>query len=153
MLRFFDKTFVWWSFALAAGLYALGGWPWLVWGMFVRMTLCYHSTWLVNSATHLWGYRNYETKDESRNLWWVAILAYGEGWHNNHHAHPSVAPAGHKWYEFDITYQAIRVLRACGLAWDVNDRIPASTRKPAVDEAEESAPVEPIRERELASVA
>ena len=58
------------------------------------MTYAYHSTWLVNSATHLWGYRNYETRDHSRNLWWVALVSYGEGWHNNHHAHPANARAG-----------------------------------------------------------
>ena len=78
----------------------------------------------MNSATHLWGYRNYETRDVSRNLWWVAVLAYGEGWHNNHHAHPTVAPAGHRWWEVDITWWSIKALRFCGLAWDVNDRIP-----------------------------
>jgi stearoyl-CoA desaturase (delta-9 desaturase) len=96
----------------------------LIWGMSVRMVAAYHSTWLINSATHLWGYRNYDTRDESRNLWWVAILAYGEGWHNNHHAHPAIAPAGHRWWELDMTWWAIRVLQAVGLAWDVRDQIP-----------------------------
>ena len=62
-----------------------------MWALCVRMAWAYHCTWFVNSATHLWGYRNYETRDESRNLWWVALLAFGEGWHNNHHAHPHAA--------------------------------------------------------------
>ena len=88
------------------------------------MTLAYHSTWLVNSATHLWGYRSYATGDDSRNLWWVALLAHGEGWHNNHHAHPHLARAGHRWWEIDTTFWIIRLLQRLGLATDVNDAIP-----------------------------
>ena len=71
---------------LFAGLYALGGMSWLVWGGFVRSVFVLHSTWLVNSASHVWGYRSHPTRDRSTNLWWVALLTYGEGWHNNHHA-------------------------------------------------------------------
>ncbi|MFM7834667.1 MAG: hypothetical protein ACKPJD_22940, partial [Planctomycetaceae bacterium] len=70
------------------------------------------------------------------NLWWVAILAYGEGWHNNHHAHPAVAPAGHKWWEFDITWWSIRMLRAVGLAWDVKDKLPVGRAADETDMAE-----------------
>jgi stearoyl-CoA desaturase (delta-9 desaturase) len=84
----------------------------------------------VNSATHIWGYRNYETDDRSRNLWWVALLSYGEGWHNNHHAHPRLARAGHKWWEIDMTFYAIRALQLVGLAYEVDDRKPAG-RVPA----------------------
>ena len=132
VMRFFEKTFALWLWGggvvLLASGWAIGGWQlglsWLVWGMCVRMVAAYHSTWFVNSATHLWGYRNYDTRDASRNLWWVAILAYGEGWHNNHHAHPAVAPAGHKWWEFDITWWSIKLLRAVGLAYDVKDKLP-----------------------------
>jgi fatty-acid desaturase len=69
----------------------------------------------------MFGYKNYETRDDSRNLWWVAIVAYGEGWHNNHHALPRLAQHGHKWWEFDITFQVIRLLRAVGLAKNVID--------------------------------
>ena len=68
--------------------------------------------------------------DESRNLWWVAVLSYGEGWHNNHHAHPKLARAGHRWWEVDPTWYAIKVLRLFGQAYDVDDRVPA-VRKPA----------------------
>ena len=92
--------------------------------MAVRMVIGYHSTWFVNSATHIWGYRNYETTDRSRNLWWVAFLSYGEGWHNNHHAHQRLARHGHKPWEIDITYMMIRVLKALGLATQVQDRLP-----------------------------
>jgi stearoyl-CoA desaturase (delta-9 desaturase) len=130
MVKFFDKTFVWWSIGLGALLYAVGGLPWLLWGLFARTTFCYHSTWFVNSATHLWGYRNYETRDASRNLWWVAILAYGEGWHNNHHAHPAIAPAGHKWWEIDMTMWSIRFLQLIGQAYDVKDQLPTAPTRP-----------------------
>ncbi len=123
-LNFFEKTYIVWPVGVGIALYFLGGWPCVIWGLCLRMVLAYHSTWFVNSATHLWGYRNYETTDQSRNLWWVAVLSYGEGWHNNHHAHPHVAPAGHRWWEFDPTWQAIRLLRVLGLATEVDDRIP-----------------------------
>jgi fatty-acid desaturase len=125
LMLFFDKTYGLWLIGMGVALYAIGGLPWLLWGLCLRMCMAYHSTWFVNSATHLWGYRNYQTKDESRNLWWVAVLAYGEGWHNNHHAHPRLARAGHRWWEVDPTWWAIKGLRAIGQATDVDDRIPA----------------------------
>ncbi|MEB3336884.1 MAG: fatty acid desaturase [Leptolyngbyaceae bacterium] len=96
--------------------YALGGWSFVVYGMFVRSVLLWHSTWLINSATHLFGYRSFESTDNSRNLWWAAILTYGEGWHNNHHAHPNVAKSGERWWEIDMTWWSIRVLMILGLA-------------------------------------
>jgi stearoyl-CoA desaturase (delta-9 desaturase) len=125
MLRFFDRTYGLWLIGTGVALYLAGGLPWLLWGLCLRMVLAYHSTWFVNSATHLWGYRNYETTDASRNLWWVAIAAYGEGWHNNHHAHPRLARAGHRPWEIDPTWWAISFLRFIGQATDVDDRIPA----------------------------
>lgn len=94
---------------------------WLVWAVCVRMVGVLHATWFVNSASHMFGYKNYETRDDSRNLWWVAIIAYGEGWHNNHHAHPRLAQHGHKWWEFDMTYQIIRLLKFVGLAKNIVD--------------------------------
>jgi stearoyl-CoA desaturase (delta-9 desaturase) len=96
----------------------------LVWGVFFRLVFVFHATWLVNSASHMWGYRNYETRDNSRNLWWVALLTYGEGWHNNHHAYPQMARNRHKWWEFDLTFEVIRLLGATGLAWDIVDGRP-----------------------------
>ncbi|MCC6486325.1 MAG: acyl-CoA desaturase, partial [Candidatus Hydrogenedentes bacterium] len=77
------------------------------------------STWLVNSATHLWGYRNYRTSDNSRNTWWVALITFGEGWHNNHHADQRSAAHGHKWWEFDMTYITIKIMQWVGLARNV----------------------------------
>jgi stearoyl-CoA desaturase (delta-9 desaturase) len=87
-----------------------------LWGGPLRIVLVWHATWSVNSVTHLWGYRNYETNDGSRNNVIVAIVAAGEGWHNNHHADPSSARHGHKWWEFDLTWLVIRLLMLLGLA-------------------------------------
>jgi stearoyl-CoA desaturase (delta-9 desaturase) len=113
---FLDKIHIAWTFLLGMALYAWGGWPFVVWGIFVRTTLVYHSTWLVNSATHLWGYQTYRTGDRSTNLWWVALLSYGEGWHNNHHAFQSSARHGLQWWEIDTTYVMIKLLKLLGLA-------------------------------------
>jgi stearoyl-CoA desaturase (delta-9 desaturase) len=88
--------------------------------MFVRTTLLLHATWLVNSATHLWGYRSYATRDRSTNLWWVALLTLGEGWHNNHHAFPRSACHGLRWWELDVTYGLIRLLALLGLVKHVH---------------------------------
>jgi stearoyl-CoA desaturase (delta-9 desaturase) len=101
---------------LGVVLLAAGGWPMLFWGVFFRVTFGLHGTWLVNSATHLWGTRRFETKDDSRNSWWVALLSFGEGWHNNHHAHPSAARHGLAWYEIDLNWWGIRLLQVLGLA-------------------------------------
>ena len=100
-------------------LLAIGGWGLVNWAIFLRVVVGLHATWLVNSATHLWGRRRFATKDDSRNTWWVALLTFGEGWHNNHHAHPTSARHGLAWYEFDPTWIALKLLRAVGLVWDI----------------------------------
>ena len=100
---------------------AYGGIPYVLWAVFFRTTFGLHCTWLVNSATHLWGSRRFKTRDDSTNNWWVAALTFGEGWHNNHHAHPVSARHGLAWYEFDINWIGIRTLKALGLAWDVKE--------------------------------
>jgi len=97
-------------------LLAVGGWPLLFFGIFVRVTFGLHSTWLVNSVTHAWGRRRFQTGEDSRNSWWVALLTFGEGWHNNHHAHPTSARHGLKWYEIDFNWWGIRVLQFLRLA-------------------------------------
>src|ERR1700734_2178869 len=84
---------------LGFGLLAVGGWSWVLWGIFFRVTVGLHVTWLGNSATHIWGSRRFETRDDSRNNWWVALLTGGEGWHNNHYAHPFSGRHGMAWYE------------------------------------------------------
>jgi len=91
----------------------------LVWGVVVRTVAVWHITWSVNSLTHLWGYRNYETDENSRNNWFVGLVSNGEGWHNNHHAEQRSAAHGHRWWEFDITYLTIWFLERVGLAKEV----------------------------------
>lgn len=91
----------------------------LVWGVIVRTVVVWHITWSVNSITHLFGYRNYETGENSRNNWLVALLTVGEGWHNNHHEDPASASVQHRWWEIDITYYEIKLLEKLGLAWNV----------------------------------
>jgi stearoyl-CoA desaturase (delta-9 desaturase) len=114
--RFLDKYFVLVQAVFAIVLYLMGGLPFLVWGGFVRLVLVYHTTWLVNSATHKFGYRTYDSGDRSTNCWWVALIAYGEGWHNNHHAFQYSARHGLRWWEIDLTWMMIRGLQMLGLA-------------------------------------
>ncbi len=92
---------------------------WLVWGVLVRTVVMWHVTWSVNSLSHLWGYRNYETSDHSRNNWFVAVITGGEGWHNNHHHDQASACNQHRWWEFDVTWYEIRLLEKLGLAKNV----------------------------------
>jgi stearoyl-CoA desaturase (delta-9 desaturase) len=117
-------------------LLAIGGIPMVLWGIFLRVTLGLHSTWLVNSATHMWGNKRFPTRDDSRNNWWVALVTFGEGWHNNHHAHPTSARHGLAWYEVDISWLQIRLLKALGIAKNVKvakttSSIPATEREAA----------------------
>jgi stearoyl-CoA desaturase (delta-9 desaturase) len=121
-----DKYHVWITkyhyvpqFILGMVLFAIGGLPWLLWGTFLRTVVLLHCTWLVNSATHSWGTRRFATRDFSTNSWWVALMTFGEGWHNNHHAHPTSAAHGFTWYEIDANWYAIRILQKLGLAWDI----------------------------------
>jgi len=102
----------------------------LVWLGAVRILFGWHTAWTVNSVCHLWGYRNYETRDLSRNNVIVGLLASGEGWHNNHHADPNSARHGHAWWEFDLAWLTIRLFEAVGLAWDVKRPSPELRRRP-----------------------
>ena len=118
-----DRYYVWldnryWvpSIVLIIALWAVCGWGVMLWGVFLRVTLGLHATWLVNSATHLWGKQRFATSEDSRNSWWVALLTFGEGWHNNHHAFPTSARHGLRWYEIDLNWWGIRVLQLMGLA-------------------------------------
>jgi stearoyl-CoA desaturase (delta-9 desaturase) len=118
-----DRFYVWldnyhWlpNIVLAVLLFAIGGVPMVLWGICLRVVIGLHATWLVNSATHMWGSRRFATHDDSRNLWWVALITFGEGWHNNHHAHPTSARHGLAWYEFDPSWLQIRLLKRFGIA-------------------------------------
>lgn len=114
--QWLDRYFPLLQVPLAIGLYLIGGWSFVIYGVVLRAVTLWHSTWLINSATHLFGPRRFEVADGSRNLWWAALLTYGEGWHNNHHAFPNVAKAGWRWWELDVTWWAIRTLEVFGLA-------------------------------------
>jgi stearoyl-CoA desaturase (delta-9 desaturase) len=104
---------------LGVALYAWGGWSYVVWGVFLRMVVNLHATWFVNSAAHTFGYRTYDTPEGSTNCWWVGLIAWGEGWHNNHHAFQRSARHGLRWWELDLTWWTIRALAVLGLARDI----------------------------------
>lgn len=110
-----------WLTNIPAGiiLFAVGGWSMVLWGVFLRTVWGWHSTWLVNSATHIWGTRRFDTRDTSTNNALIAALTFGEGWHNNHHAYPRSARHGLKWYEIDANWIQIWALEKLGLAKDV----------------------------------
>jgi stearoyl-CoA desaturase (delta-9 desaturase) len=101
---------------LGVALYAWGGLPFLLWGIFLRTVFLLHCTWLVNSATHMWGSRRFATRDLSTNNFLVALFTFGEGWHNNHHAHPTSSAHGLRWYEIDTNWYGIWALEKLGLA-------------------------------------
>jgi stearoyl-CoA desaturase (delta-9 desaturase) len=105
------------------GWMLIGGWyglvSGLVWGGAVRILLLHHVTWSINSICHFWGRRRFDSPDESRNVWWLSWLSFGESWHNNHHAFPSSAFHGLRRFEIDPGGWVIRGLEACGLAWRV----------------------------------
>lgn len=117
------RFYVWlneyhWIAPVAVGLVLLatGGLPLFLWGGCMRTVVGLHATWAVNSATHMWGSRRFATRDDSRNTWWVALVSFGEGWHNNHHAHPTSARHGLAWYEFDPSWITIKLLSWAGIA-------------------------------------
>lgn len=115
----------------------------LVWGGFLRVVYVWHMTWLVNSATHLWGYRNYDAKDDSTNLWLIGLLGYGEGWHNNHHGQQRSAHFGHRWWEFDGTFIVIAALEKLGLATHVVRPKPVVSVKFGLSASSPPEPVKP----------
>jgi len=127
--RFLERAELLLQLILAGLLFWLGdlwadeGLSWAVWGMLVRIGVSFQVTALVNSATHRWGYRSFAVRDDSTNLWWVAWLTGGEGWHNNHHAFPRSARHGLRWWEVDATFTVIRMLGFLGLARNI--RLPA----------------------------
>ncbi len=100
---------------LAILLLAIGGPSMVLWSIALRIVFGLHATWLVNSATHMWGARRFDTRDDSRNNWWVALISFGEGWHNNHHAHPTSARHGLAWYEFDPSWLTLKMLKFFGI--------------------------------------
>ena len=114
-----EKNFMVPTIILGALFYFMGGWPLVGWGIFVRLVVVYHVTWLVNSATHTWGYRRYQTEDNSRMNWWVALLTFGEGWHNSHHHNQAKAFHGETWWEVDVTGYIIRIMSGFGIITNI----------------------------------
>jgi stearoyl-CoA desaturase (delta-9 desaturase) len=104
---------------LGVVLFAIGGLPLMLWGTCLRVVLGLHATWLVNSATHMWGKRRFATNDDSRNNWWVALVTFGEGWHNNHHAHPTSARHGLAWYELDLSWITLKLMKFLGIVKNI----------------------------------
>jgi stearoyl-CoA desaturase (delta-9 desaturase) len=142
--RVLNRAHVLPNILLGFAFYAWGGWPLVVWGIFLRMAVTLHITWLVNSAAHTWGYRTFDTPEGSTNCWWVGLLAWGEGWHNNHHAFQRSARHGHAWWELDANWVVIRALAALGLAKDVQ-LLPASAERFRLQPGVQSTPV-PLEE-------
>mmetsp|Transcript_14854 Transcript_14854/g.33825 ORF Transcript_14854/g.33825 Transcript_14854/m.33825 type:complete len:400 (+) Transcript_14854:113-1312(+) len=111
------------------GLYALGGLPFVMWGFFFRVCWVWHITWAVNSVSHVWGFKDWDTVDNSMNNWAVGVLAFGEGWHNNHHAFETSCRHGLKWWQIDFTWYTIKALSVLGLATELKYPSPAKMEK------------------------
>lgn len=126
-IRFCEEKFLLLNAAVAAGIFLIGfsfgglsrGFSFVVWIICVRTVFLWHITFLTNSLGHAFGYRNFNTPDDSRNVWLLGVLALGDGWHNNHHAFPACAAHGLRWFEIDFTYRLIVILEGLGLAWNV----------------------------------
>ena len=140
-LRWLDRFDIIVPVLLAVGVFFLGmgletwapelgtnRWQMLVWGFFVSTVVLFHATVTINSLAHRWGRRRYATRDDSRNNLWLALLTFGEGWHNNHHHYPASARQGFYWWEVDLAYYGLRVLSALGLVWDLRP-VPEDARR------------------------
>ena len=106
--------------ALALLVLVFAGWSGLIVGFFWSTVVLWHATFSINSLAHVVGRRRYVTGDQSRNNWWLALLTFGEGWHNNHHHYQSAARQGFRWHEIDLSYYALKVLSWMGLVWDLH---------------------------------
>ena len=136
-LRFLDRYDVAAPLALSCALFLIGeglarAWPGLatngaqlvIWGFCISTVALYHATFAINSMAHRFGSRRYATRDDSRNNAWLALLTFGEGWHNNHHHFPGAARQGFYWWEVDLTYYGLRLLAALGIIWDLKEVSP-----------------------------
>lgn len=144
-LKWLDRFDIVAPAALAFGLFGLGeylaayhprletsGWQLVIWGFFISTILLYHATYTINSLAHRFGRRRFETKDDSRNNFVLALLTMGEGWHNNHHYYSGTVRQGFKWYEIDLTFYILKLMSYCGLVWDLKpipDKVKAQLHK------------------------
>ena len=140
-LVWLDKYYIVAPVTLGVVLFAIGGLPWLVWGLGISTVFLWHGTFTINSLSHVFGKRRFDTTDTSRNNWLLAFVTLGEGWHNNHHAFAGGAKAGFYWYEYDITYYGLWIFHKLGLITELgmppariieqgreNDRLRAAAR-------------------------
>lgn len=133
LILFFETYHYHFFIASLVALAWIGGWPLFLWAGCFRTVFVMHITWSVNSLTHRYGYRNYETIDWSTNYWPIGILAWGEGWHNNHHKFPYSARHGLRWWEVDLSWAWIRILKTLGLAWNI--KLPDQKKVPKLPTA------------------
>ncbi|MBM3351730.1 MAG: acyl-CoA desaturase [Betaproteobacteria bacterium] len=127
-LRFLDRYDALVPALLAAALYAAGGLEYVVWGLCISTVALWHATFTINSLAHRFGSRRYATRDHSRNNLWLALLTFGEGWHNNHHHYPGAAHQGFYWWEVDLSWYGLKLLAALGLVHELR-RVPAAVRE------------------------
>ncbi len=120
-LRWLDRYHLVPTVAYAVAVYLIGGWGAFLWGFLVATVVLYHGTFLINSLAHIWGTRRFATPDESRNNFLLALVTFGEGWHNNHHYFMSSVRQGVRWWEIDITYYVLRALSWVGITRDLRD--------------------------------
>jgi stearoyl-CoA desaturase (delta-9 desaturase) len=131
-LRILDRFDILVPVLFAVALFSLGAllevrapdlgtnaWQMLVWGFFISTVALYHATFTINSLAHSWGKRRYATNDDSRNNPWLALITFGEGWHNNHHHYPASVRQGFYWWELDLTFYFLKMLESLGLVWDL----------------------------------
>jgi len=150
-LRWLDRFDILAPVAYAVGMFMLGsilaheapqlhtsGLQMLTWGFFISTVFCYHGTYTINSLCHVFGSRRYDTGDESRNNWLLALITLGEGWHNNHHHYPASTRQGFYWWEVDVTYYLLRTLAFCGIIWELKP-VPEHVRADVLAVEEESA--------------
>ncbi len=147
-LRWLDRNDLLVAVLFGVGFYLVGGSVGLVWGFLVSTVMCWHCTFFINSLAHVWGNRRYKTTDDSRNNFFLAILTFGEGWHNNHHHYQRSARQGFYWWEIDISYYVLLILQQLRIVWDVQgvprhvrdqtaapgrERVASATATPATD--------------------
>ena len=146
-LRALDRFDIVVPIVLAVVLFSLGAWlesaapqlqtngpQLLVWGFFVSTIVLFHATVTINSLAHRWGTRRYKTNDDSRNNAFLALITFGEGWHNNHHHFPGSASQGFKWWELDMTYLVLKTLSVFGLVWDLK-AVPPQLKRNTIEAA------------------
>jgi stearoyl-CoA desaturase (delta-9 desaturase) len=119
-LTFLDRFDIVVPALLAVGLFAVGGWQFLIWGFFVSTVVLFHCTCFINSLAHMFGRRRYATSDDSRNSLLLALITFGEGWHNNHHKYPGATRQGFFWWEIDLTYYGLWLLERLKIIWNVH---------------------------------